>query len=168
MLKVISGGQTGVDQAALSAAKEAGLFTGGWMPYGWMTLEGVREDFRELYGMQECPEQGYGPRTDWNARDSDVTLRIAKNFGSAGERCTLSAIRRHGKTHVDISAKKLAGADPGLMVDWLIKRKVTTLNVAGNSETTAPGIYGAARAFLLAVFIAWRDAADATKRQAAD
>ena len=47
--RVISGGQTGVDQAALRAAKAAGLETGGWMPLGWLTEECPRPEFGELY-----------------------------------------------------------------------------------------------------------------------
>ena len=48
--KVVSGGQNGSDQAALRAAKELQIPTGGWMPKDWMTLDGPRPEFEELYG----------------------------------------------------------------------------------------------------------------------
>lgn len=156
-VKIVSGGQTGVDQAALAAAKAAGLQTGGWMPRGWITLDGIHEDFRDLYGMTECPEPGYPARTALNVRDSDATVRIAKTYGSPGERCTLSAIHAHSKPHLDISWKpKQPLPRPGLLLEWLLEFNVHTLNVAGNSEQTAAGIYTAAYNFLLSVFILWK------------
>jgi len=158
MLKVISGGQTGVDQAALAAAKAAEIQTGGWMPYGWMTLDGIREDFKDLYSMHECQDEGYSPRTDLNVRDSDATIRIAKTFSSPGERCTLIAIHRHNKPYLDIGWKPrqpLPG--PDFLVEWLLQFEICTLNVAGNSEKTASGIYRAVYDFLLPVFSLWKD-----------
>lgn len=157
-IKIVSGGQTGVDQAALAAARAAGFPTGGWMPYGWMTHEGIREDFRDLYGMKECQEPGYPPRTELNVTDSDGTLRIAKSFSTAGERCTLTAIHRHDKPHFDIPWKPknnyMIGA--ASVVEWLIQHNIKVLNVAGNCEKNAPGIYSAAYEFLKSVFIIWQ------------
>lgn len=155
---VISGGQTGVDQAALAAARAAGLATGGWMPYGWQTLEGTREDFRALYNMRECQDVGYGARTQLNVRDADATLRIAKTFSSPGERCTLIALHQQQKPHLDISWKpKVALPNPTIIRDWLKQFNVTILNVAGNSERTAPGVFQPTYDFLLAVFLLWSD-----------
>lgn len=157
-LKVISGGQTGVDQAALAAAQATGLTTGGWMPLGWRTLTGARADFHDIYNMTECQDYGYGPRTDLNVGDATATLRFAKTFGSPGERRTLIALQRFNKPHLDIAWKRGALLPPpALVVDWLISYRVTTLNVAGNSEQTAPGIYQAAYDFLLPVFALWKD-----------
>jgi hypothetical protein len=52
-MKIISGGQTGVDRGALKAAKAAGLETGGWMPRGWLSEDGPHPEFAELYGMHD-------------------------------------------------------------------------------------------------------------------
>lgn len=167
--KIVSGGQTGVDQAALRAAKAAGLATGGWMPLGYRTLSGPRPEFAELYGMREHETRDYPPRTSANVRESDGTLRIAVDFESAGERSTMSAIQRHKKPvfNVNVFLKKpvvphelgpCIVADwaytpiPEQVADWIVERKIVVLNVAGNSELTAPGIGAVAERFLSEVF----------------
>ena len=155
LVKVISGGQNGVDQAALRAAKESGIATGGWMPRGFRTLDGNRHDFREAYGMEEHTSRDYPPRTEQNVLESDVTLRIAEDFSSPGERCTLNAINRLGKPHLDISIKEILlhpEVNAVRVALWLDREKVTTLNVAGNSEHTSPGIGVTAYNFLKRVF----------------
>lgn len=155
MLKVISGGQTGVDQAGVEAAKSVGIATGGTMPFGWMTLDGCCPEFRDKYGMTEWQESGYAARTEQNVLDSDGTLRIAKTFSSPGERCTLIALHKHDKPHLDLAIKKLP--KPEFVLDWLIAHNIKTLNVAGNSEDTAPGIFAGAKMFLAVVFLLWKD-----------
>lgn len=82
--KVISGGQTGVDIAALRAAKAVGLETGGWMPKGWRTEAGPRPEYAEMYGIQETSSPVYPVRTRWNVRDSHITLIIGTNLYSSG------------------------------------------------------------------------------------
>lgn len=154
-LKIISGGQTGVDQAGLEAALCVGLKTGGWMPYGWQTLEGSFPEFKEKYGMVECQDVGYAARTKLNVRDSDGTLRIARNFGSPGERCTKSALVELNKPYLDISTRKMPA--PQSVVEWLVRHNIRTLNVAGNSEETSPTIFALAKPFLIAVFLIWID-----------
>jgi len=64
MLKnIVSGGQTGADQAGLRAAKAAGIETGGWAPHGWTTEKGPAPWLAD-YGLAECPIPGYPARTD--------------------------------------------------------------------------------------------------------
>jgi hypothetical protein len=143
--KVISGGQNGSDQAALRAAKELGYKTGGWMPNGWITLDGPRPEFKELYDMKEC-YAGYKARTEANVIDSDATLLFASDFKSPGERCTFNAIRKFAKPYfkVHTTDDKLEEA-----LAWLKWIDGQTLNVAGNSESTSPGIGEMAYLFLL-------------------
>jgi Circularly permutated YpsA SLOG family len=74
LTKVISGGQTGADQAGWRAAKAAGLETGGWMPLGFLTEEGPRPEFAELYGARETRTDHYPVRTEANAMESDRRL----------------------------------------------------------------------------------------------
>jgi hypothetical protein len=148
--KVISGGQTGVDQAALQAAKDVGLETGGTISKGFLTLEGPRPDLAELYGLKEHHSPDYPPRTFQNVRDSDATIRIARNFISAGELCTLKAITQYAKNHLDIPIVNLIPVAE--VYNWLESLGVETLNVAGNSETTSPGIYKIAYKWLHELF----------------
>ena len=146
--KVVSGGQNGSDQAALRAAKELQIPTGGWMPKDWMTLDGPRPEFEELYGMKEC-YAGYKARTEANVIDSDATLIFASDFKSPGERCTFNAIRKFQKPYfkVHTTEDKLEEA-----LAWLRWVEGSVLNVAGNSESTSPGIGDQAYLFLFELF----------------
>jgi len=158
-LVVWSGGQSGVDKSGLDAAKKVGLQTSGWMPKGFKTLDGSRPDYKELYGMQEHTG-GYKDRTWANVRDSDGTVRIASLFNSAGEICTRNAIDHHKKLSLDIRADFTYGPTRYKMsrtiedvANWIIKNEIHTLNVAGNSEQTAKGVYQAALAYLCDIFL---------------
>ena len=72
--RVITGGQTGADQAAWRAARAAGLATGGWMPGGFRTEDGFHPEFGALYGASEHPSDSWDDRTVANVDDSDGTL----------------------------------------------------------------------------------------------
>jgi hypothetical protein len=151
LARVISGGQTGVDIAALRAAKACGIPTGGWMPRGWRTLTGARPEYHELYGMQEQSLVEYSVRTFANVADAHVTLRIASDWGSRGVRCTRRCIRELDRPHLDLSVGALPL--PTWTAEWLHRYGPgLVLNVAGNSEQTAPGIEAAAEAYLRRVF----------------
>ena len=151
VVKVISGGQNGVDHAGLRAAKACGLATGGSLPKGCKTLDGPKLELITEYGMKELGTPDYVTRTGVNVLNSDGTIRIATNFESPGERCTLRFIRAYNKPYIDVAL-----GDPdteiGAVRAWLEKFKIKTLNVAGNSERTSPGIGEKAYAFLLEVF----------------
>ena len=158
--KIVSGGQTGVDQAALRAARAIGLATGGRMPLGYRTLAGPRPDLAVEFGLTEHESQDYAPRTSANVRESDATLRIAVDFASAGERCTMSAIVRHERLHLDVAIERVftpsvlwaVAPQPREVASWLVEKDVVVLNVAGNSELTAPGIGAFAERYLRMLF----------------
>ena len=154
--KIISGGQTGVDQAALRAARKAELKTGGWLPKGCITTEGKCTFLLKEFDMLEHQSAGYPPRTEANVRDSDATLRLATNFKSSGEKCTLQAIKWYAKPYLDVDMKNPIAVEQ--VVQWLIANKVKTLNVAGNSEPTSPWIGEAVENYLYRVFNQLRDA----------
>lgn len=145
---VISGGQTGVDRAALDAARVFDIKTGGHMPPGFLALDGFHPEFAKRYGMQEHTRPGYPPRTERNVKDADTTLQIARTFTSPGERLTTRLVKKHKKRHIVIDA-----ANP-LSVDEVVKSLYgcDVLNVAGNSEDTTPGIYDFAFEYLCRVF----------------
>jgi hypothetical protein len=160
--KIISGGQTGADQAGLRAAKAVGLATGGWLPQGCITLDGPRPDLLEIYSMQEHPKKGYPARTEANVRDSDGTIRFAEKFGSPGEKCTLKAIHWFRKPYLDIPilamyngkewVAKAIGYSPADVLAWVKENNIRVLNVAGNSEQTCKGIGDVVHDFLVKVF----------------
>jgi hypothetical protein len=156
--KVISGGQTGADEAGLIAAKEFGIETGGWLPQGCKTEFGAKPEYIELYGMKEHTARGYPARTRANVCDSDGTIRFAVNFNTAGERCTVKAIRLEGKPYIDIDMSR-DYTDEALakghrrVAAWIEKHKIQVLNVAGNRESTRPGLCKKVQKFLKEVFV---------------
>ena len=147
--KVMSGGQTGADQAGLRAAQKMGLDTGGWVPLGFLTECGPDPTLKE-YGLVETPTDKYPPRTEANVRDSDGTMRFAVNFNTAGERCTLKAIRWFGKPYFDVDLRKPPPVEEAAA--WVVYHKIKVLNVAGNKESTCPGIGALVEDYLSRLF----------------
>lgn len=148
--RVISGGQTGADRAALIAAKGAGLLTGGWMPLGFRADDGKHPEFSDRYGIWEMPSRHYPPRTAMNVKESDGTVRFAVNWDSPGELLTLKLCKKHGKPCLDVTpGGELTPAD---VAAWINENEIGVLNVAGNSERTAPGIQESTVEFLQEVF----------------
>lgn len=140
--KVISGGQVGVDQAGLLAAKENYFLTGGWAPLGFRTRKGNQPTvLRDVFHLKEqIGGKGYRDRTWQNVQDSDGTLLFCNNFSSAGIRCTKNAIGFHQKPSFDVMTDMKTDV-PSLDDDiyksitkWLIEHKIKVLNIAGNSR----------------------------------
>ena len=155
-MKIISGGQTGVDRAALDAAIALGLAYGGWCPRG-----GWAEDLRTPPGLlakypqlRETPSKDPARRTRWNVRDSDRTLIIHDARGLAASRGTALTLRlaeQYGKPYLVIDVDEAEAADR--IAAWLADAKgAFTLNIAGPRESGAPGIYEKTRAALGRVF----------------
>lgn len=155
--KIISGGQNGADVAGVIAAKEKGLQTGGTMPLGYRTLDGSCAEYASFYGMTEHSSPYYPGRTFQNAKDADATIRIAHKLDSSGEKLTLKAITQYKKPHFDVWVRDtsvhttLETQTPAVLAKWLIENKIRVLNVAGNSEQTAPGIQHFAYRYVCAV-----------------
>lgn len=149
--KIISGGQSGVDQAALSAAVELKLETGGMMPKGYLTEEGPRPRFARLYGVQEDSSEKYPPRTKWNVEHSTATLLFGEMISPG---CTLTikccAVARKN-FHITEWWSRFDQRDLQIRVfqRWLSQHNVEVLNVAGNRESSQPGIYRACYDFLI-------------------
>lgn len=159
LVKVISGGQTGVDQAALRAAKSVGIKTGGWMPANCRTLDGPNWDLLSQFDMQMCSSGGYPKRTLLNVQEGDGTLCLARDFSSPGEKLTKLYCDEQFKPRlgVDMYAYKMSSRYTqsefvGMAEKWIRLRSIRVLNVAGNSEQTAPGIGEEAYGFLCALF----------------
>jgi hypothetical protein len=148
--KVISGGETGVAQAALRAAKAAGLATGGWMPRGWLTAAGPRPELGELYGVQEHPRIAYPGGTRANAGAADATLILARVIPSPGTRLPRREAAAAGKPCLAV-AVSVAGM-PREVAEWIQAGGVEVLHVTGNPESGDPGIGALAEAFLGDVF----------------
>ncbi|HSO82853.1 putative molybdenum carrier protein [Thiocapsa sp.] len=149
-VRVVSGGQTGVDRAALDAAITLGLPIGGWCPLARRAEDGP---IPEHYPLRETPSADYAERTEWNVRDSDATLILHRGPMTGGTRLTAELARRLGKPLLarDLSAP----IDVPAIADWLIANHVRVLNCAGPRESGAPGIGEESRRIFVAVFRAW-------------
>lgn len=135
--KIISGGQTGADQAAWRVAQALGISTGGWMPKGFLTADGPRPAFAEQYGAAEMPTAESAQRTARNVQDSDGTLWFGETT-TAGAADTIGACQRLGKPCMLIYPS--AAFEPAHVAAWLRENHIRTLNVAGNREQVEPGI----------------------------
>jgi hypothetical protein len=149
--KVISGGQTGADQGGLKAAKGLGIQTGGYAPKGWRTLDGPNPGLGSEYGLVEHFSPDYKLRTAMNVFKSDGTVRLAADFNSPGEICTLRAISEYRKPYYDINILDGVGTED--CADWIKRNGILVLNIAGNAERTCPGIYEYTVDFLTGVFL---------------
>jgi hypothetical protein len=150
LLKIVRGGQTGADQAAWRAAKACGLATGGWMPKGFLTEEGPRPEFAELYGAQEMPTADYRQRTEQNVRESGGLIWFGRT-DTAGAEATLLACQAMGRPRLLVLHRtELRTSDAA---GWLATQpQVSALNIAGNRESKAPGIGDRVERFLVELF----------------
>lgn len=143
LVKIISGGQTGVDRAALDVALELGLPCGGWCPRGRRAEDGV---IAERYPLTETRSARYAARTARNVRAGDGTLVLTRGQPSGGTALTIAVARRYEKPClvVDLAQE----VDMVELCHWLRDQRIAILNVAGPRESQSPGIGMAAAALL--------------------
>jgi hypothetical protein len=148
IVKVISGGQTGVDQGGLIAAKLIGIPTGGWAPRGYLTENGPNNYLAE-FGLSEHSSDKYPPRTARNIHESDATLIMAHDF-DRGSGLTVKLCRSMKKPFMTITDEpdlnnRIMESVVDSIVEWIKARhrvlgRGLVLNIAGNRESRAPGI----------------------------
>ena len=138
ILRILSGGQTGVDRAALDFAIAQQIPHGGWCPAGRRAADGVLD---ARYQLVETESSGYRQRTKHNVRDADATLIIYRGRLEGGSLLTRDLATGHGKPLLlcDLHAptEELLAA----WQDWLVSHPIAILNIAGPSEARNPGIY---------------------------
>jgi hypothetical protein len=145
-----SGGQTGVDRAALDAAlalaQRGGWQVAGWCPRGRLAEDGVIDG---RYPLTETPSADPAQRTEWNVRDADGTLIVHRGEMDAGTALTREVAERLGKPVLLLNAADAAAIPSGeQMAGWLREHGVAVLNIAGPRESESPGIGRQARALL--------------------
>lgn len=155
-LRIISGGQTGVDRAALDAAMDVGVPVGGWCPNGRRADDGVID---ARYPLIETDTQRYQQRTERNVRDADATLLLVSSLPlTGGTALTRDLAKQHGKPwRIVLLAMDTPGISvaarqedtPSEVAAWLRERNVAVLNIAGPRERNAPGIHHHARIWVL-------------------
>lgn len=148
-LKIISGGQTGADQAGLRAAKDSGLPVGGTAPLGFLTESGPAPWLGEEFGLVEHPSPAYKPRTWANAAQSSATIWFG-DADSAGYGCTEAGCLAAGRP---APRRVIAGeTTPRMVADWIEENNIQVLNVAGSRASRAPGLGERVYWFLRVVF----------------
>ncbi len=154
MRKIVSGGQSGVDQAALGAAMASGLATGGWCPPGRVSEDGTIPDIFQLKETpeersQDAPDIPRSQRTEWNVRDSDATLVLwpgTFNKHDLGTRYAIDCALRYKKYLLICDPTEQHQVDKA--IDWITRHSIETLNVSGPSERTSPGVGALAERFI--------------------
>jgi hypothetical protein len=141
---IVSGGQTGVDRAALDAAMELGIEAGGWCPRGRRAMDGSID---ARYPLRETPSRAYSQRTEWNVRDSDATLILCRGCMSGGTRLTAEIAARYGRPLLVLDLE--SGPVSAEAMEWIRTHGSGVLNVAGPREEGAPGIQVQALELLL-------------------
>lgn len=143
LLKVISGGQTGVDQAALRAAEDLGMETGGTMPKEFMTEAGPRPDFAAKYGMIEHWSSDYRMRTAKNVADSQLTIWFCPDkfpvTRDKGRDRTESCCDAQMRPFILVSDHPMYEAPWVIDADRGIKT-ASVINFAGPRESRCPGV----------------------------
>ena len=144
--KIISGGQTGADRAALDVALELGIPCGGCCPKDRRAEDGRIDD---RYPLKETPSSDYRVRTRLNVEESDGTLVITRGPVTGGTALTIRLAREKGKPLliIDLNQKP----EPAAVQKWLEEEGIRTLNVAGPRESKMPGLHAHAVEFLRVV-----------------
>jgi hypothetical protein len=142
---IISGGQTGVDQAALNVAKALGILCAGWCPPGRACENG---EIPMVFPLTETPEERSSDapdvprslRTEWNVRDSDATLIVKPNslMGDSGTVWTEKCFIKYNRKFLIVDPFDTNAVNQ--IKQWLQETDIRILNIAGPSEKTFPGI----------------------------
>ncbi len=137
--KIISGGQTGADQAALDVAIKLGIPHGGSIPKGRITENGTLD---EKYKLKEMATPNYNKRTEQNVVDADGTLIISHGKLTGGSDYTRQMAIHHGRPflHIDLN-ETFAFQAAERIRSWILKQGINVLNVAGPRASKDPDIY---------------------------
>jgi hypothetical protein len=137
--RIVSGGQTGVDRAALDVAIKLGIAHGGWIPQGRLTESGV---LPQKYHLKETSSSEYSVRTEKNVIDSDGTLIISQGPLTGGSEYTREMAIRHSRPWLHIDLDRMIAFHAATAINkWILQKKIETLNVAGPRASKNPAIY---------------------------
>ena len=137
--QIISGGQTGVDRAALDAAIKLAIAHGGWIPRGRLTESGP---LPPKYHLKEIKSFSYSKRTEKNVIDADGTLIISRGPLTGGSEYTREMAVKHRRPWLHIDLSQTAAFQAAMTINkWILEKKITILNVAGPRASKDSAIY---------------------------
>ena len=138
--KIVSGGQTGVDRAALDISIKLEIPHGGWCPKGRKAEDGA---LSMCYQLIETDSDNYNVRTKYNIRDSDGTLIIVPSTPikvTDGTILTITEVMEKKKPYLIIDLKNVEDVHFKI-INWMKENNIKVLNVAGPRESQVQGIY---------------------------
>jgi hypothetical protein len=141
--KIISGGQTGVDRAALDVALALGIACGGWCPKGRLAEDGT---IPQHYPLQETSSSNYPERTERNVQCSDATLILNVGELDGGTALTADLAYKNYRPFKVINLDEII--DIQLVLAWLQQQNISVLNIAGPRASKQQELYEMARVFL--------------------
>lgn len=148
--KIISGGQTGADRAALDVAIKLGILHGGWVPKGRKTESGTLPN---RYQLQEMGTSSYADRTEENVLDSDGTLIFSHGKLTGGSELTFKLAKKHDRPWLHVDLDRFNTFDAAHLINsWIVRHGVRILNVAGPPASKDPAIYQATSKVLETAF----------------
>ena len=143
--KIISGGQSGADRAALDVALQLGIPAGGWCPAGRRAEDGP---IPERYPLTETKSPTHSVRTRRNVREADGTLVFNLGELDGGTLLTVTYAAKRGKPCLLVQLDEPGHPDVAAVRAWIAAHRIRVLNVAGPRESKRAGIYAATRGFL--------------------
>ncbi len=151
--KIISGGQTGVDRAALDWAMANDISHGGWCPQGRLAEDGMID---VQYNLRETPKPDYRQRTEWNVRDSDATVIISLASQLAGgSLATAGFAAEHRKPCLHLSGLQDAPENSRQLAGFLRRHEVQIINVAGPRATGEADVGTFTKSILNELLVKW-------------
>jgi hypothetical protein len=148
--KIVSGGQTGVDRAALDTAIELNIFHGGWCPKGRIdelgTIPEKYNALQEVSGEFKTDKENYDARTKRNIKDSDGTLIFVPKIPlppeiKDGTILTIQEVQKQNKHYLLIDLSKPQQDNVKSIIAWIVESNIKTLNIACPRESSWKGVY---------------------------
>ena len=137
--KIVSGGQTGADRAALDWAITRGVAHGGWCPKGRKAEDGVIDP---RYSLTETPSEVYSQRTEWNVRDSDGTAVFSvRRELRGGSLLAVELAGRYNKPVIHLCAQDEGTNHAQELRAFIEEFGISVLNIAGPRESDEPDGY---------------------------
>ena len=151
--KIISGGQTGADRAALDWAIDNGIPHGGWCPAGRLAEDGVIDS---KYNLRETSKADYLQRTEWNVRDSDATVIFSiKADLMGGSLATQKLADKHLKASLHLTSLQSPVENATQLRGFIRKHEIKVLNIAGPRASGEPELRPLVQTVLDELFEIW-------------